>query len=136
MITGIFGINIAVRDLAQATARYESVFGVKAQPMGAGDFAFPGLVGSKLVVNGVALTLLASTDPNTSVSKFIEKKGEGVFLLSVAVDDIDGDVEALKTKGIEFVLPKTVSGAYGAVNFAHPKCLNGVQVEIFQPPKG
>lgn len=135
MIKGIYGLNIAVKNLPEATARYEAVFGVKSTPLGAADFAFPGLIGAKLDINGVALTLIASTRDDTSVAKFLERKGEGLFLLSVEVDSIDRDVEALKGKGVEFVLPKTVSGAFGAVNFAHPKSMNGVQVEIYQPAK-
>lgn len=133
MITGIYGMNIAVKDLAAATKTYEGLFGVKATPLGEGDFAFPGLVGATLDIKGFHINLIASTQPNTSVAAFLERKGEGVFLLSVAVDAIDQDVPALKAKGMQFVLPETVAGEFGAVNFIHPKSLNGVQVEIYQP---
>jgi methylmalonyl-CoA epimerase len=133
MIKGIYGINVAVKNLDAAVERYEAVFGVKAERLAAGDFAFPGLSGAKLDVNGFYLTLIASSSPDSSVAKFLERKGEGVFLLSVAVDQIDQDTEALKRRGLQFILDKSATGAFGAVNFVHPKSMHGVQVEIYQP---
>jgi methylmalonyl-CoA epimerase len=133
MIKGIYGINVAVKNLDAAVERYEAVFGVKAERLAAEDFAFPGLSGAKLDVNGFYLTLIASSSPDSSVAKFLERKGEGVFLLSVAVDQIDQDTEALKRRGLQFILDKSATGAFGAVNFVHPKSMHGVQVEIYQP---
>lgn len=133
MIKGIYGLNVAVKNLDEAVARYEAVFGVKAERLTARDFAFPGLSGAKLDVNGFYLTLIASSSPDSSVAKFLERKGEGMFLLSVAVDHIDQDTEALKRCGLQFILDKSATGAFGAVNFVHPKSMHGVQVEIYQP---
>jgi methylmalonyl-CoA/ethylmalonyl-CoA epimerase len=124
---------VAVKNLDAAVERYEAVFGVKAERLAAEDFAFPGLSGAKLDVNGFYLTLIASSSPDSSVAKFLERKGEGVFLLSVAVDQIDQDTEALKRRGLQFILDKSATGAFGAVNFVHPKSMHGVQVEIYQP---
>lgn len=135
MIKGIYGINIAVKDLDQAVKKYESVFGVKAEPLGENDFAFPGLIGAKLNINGTFLTLISFTSEDTSVANFIAKRGEGMFLLSIEVDEIEKDVEQLKNKGLNFVLKGTVSGDFGKVNFVHPRSMHGVQVEIFQPAK-
>ncbi len=135
MIKGIHGFNIAVENLEEATARYEAVFGVTAEPLGADDFAFPGLIGARLVVGGLAIQLIASTEENTSVAKFLESRGEGLFLVSVEVDDMDGDVADLKEKGLNFVLPEPIRGAFGAVDFSHPKSMHGVQFEFLQPQK-
>lgn len=136
MIKGIYGINIAVKDLDEALARYESVFGAKAERLSEGDFAFPGLVGAKLNVDGFCITLIASSREDTSVARFLEKKGEGVFLLSVRVDAIDEDVKTLKEQGLQLLLEKPATGRFGAVNFVHPKSMHGVQIEIYQPGEG
>ncbi len=135
MIKGIHGFNIAVENLDEAVARYEAVFGVPSEPLGADDFAFPGLRGARLDVGGVVIQLLASTDENTSVAKFLKSRGEGLFLISVEVDDMENDVAALKEKGLNFVLPEPISGAFGAVDFSHPKSMHGVQFEFIQPKK-
>ena len=132
MIKGIHGFNIAVENLEEATARYEAVFGVKAQPLGLDDFAFPGLTGARLDVGGLAVQLLASTDENSSVAKFLNSRGEGLFLVSVEVDDMDGDVADLQEKGLNFVLPEPIRGDFGAVDFSHPKSMHGVQFEFIQ----
>ena len=135
MIKGIYGINIAVKDLDEAVKKYESMFGVKSEPFKEEDFAFPGLSGAKLDINGVFINLISYKDEKTSVANFIETKGEGVFLISIEVDDIEKDVEELKNKGLDFVLKDTAEGAFGQVNFVHPKSAHGVQLEIYQPKK-
>lgn len=135
MIKGIYGINIAVKDLDEAVRKYEGMFEVKSEPMGEGDFAFPGLIGAKLDINGTVISLISYSDENTSVAKFINTRGEGLFLLSIEVDDIEEDVEKLEDKGLTFVLSETLGGDYGKVNFVHPKSTHGVQLEIYQPKR-
>ena len=135
MIKGIYGFNIAVKDLDAAVKHFENVFDVKAEPMGERDFAFPGLKGAKLDINGTIITLLSSSDENTAVAKFLKNKGEGVFLVSVEVDDMDNDVKQLANKGLNFVLKESKAGDFGKVNFVHPKSAHGVQLEIYQPKR-
>lgn len=133
MIKRVFGVNIAVRDLVAATERYEKMFGVHATPLAEKDFAFPGLTGAQLIIEGFHINLITSNLESTPIAKFLERKGEGLFLLSVEVDAIDDDVVDLRRKGFELLLSESVSGQFGAVNFVHPKSMNGVQVEIYQP---
>ncbi|MBW2368188.1 MAG: VOC family protein [Deltaproteobacteria bacterium] len=135
MIKGIYGINIAVKNLDEAVKNYESIFNVKAEPVKEGGFAFPGLIGAKLDINGTVLTLISYTDENTAIAKFINTKGEGLFLLSIEVDNIEKDVEALKNKGFIVLLKETAVGNYGKVNFVHPKSAHGVQLELLQPKR-
>jgi methylmalonyl-CoA/ethylmalonyl-CoA epimerase len=135
MIKGIYGINIAVKDLDEATKKYEKLFGVKAIALGPGDFAFPGLTGAKLDVNGTFVNLISYSDENSSVAKFLNSKGEGVFLLSVEVDNVDSSVEELKDKDFQFIFKKTLKGDFGEVNFVHPKSAHGVQLEIYRPER-
>ena len=52
MIKGIYGINIAVRDLEQATQNYEKAFGVKSEPVGRSGFAFSWFTRASLVSGG------------------------------------------------------------------------------------
>jgi len=133
MIEGIHGLNVAVGNLEVATATYETLFGVKSTPMGPEGFAFPGLLGSSFNINGFHLNLITSTEPGTSVARFLEKNGDGVFLVSVRVNDIEATTEDLREKGIVPMMPCAMAGDFGTVNFVHPKRLNGVQLEIFQP---
>lgn len=133
MIKGIFGVNIAVRNLSEAVEKYEKLFGVTAQPLGENDFAFPGLSGAQLHIDGFHINLITSDQEGTSVTNFLERSGEGLFLLSVEVDDIEKDVSELKNNGYEMLLKQSASGQFGAVNFMHPKAMHGVQIELYQP---
>lgn len=136
MIKGIYGINIAVKDLDAATSQYEALLGIKAKPVSSSFFAFPGLVGSQFNVNGFHLNLIASLTDDTSVAKFIEKRGEGFFLISLEVDEIAGEVQRLRDLGAAVLLNENAVGEFGAVNFVHPKSFAGVQVEILEPGEG
>lgn len=134
MIDAIHGLNVAVRDLDSATAKYETLFQVKSTPMGPEGFAFPGLRGATFDINGFMLNLITSTEPDTSVARFLDKHGEGVFLLSVRVKDLDEADKQLRDKGIAPVMPSAMRGGFGAVNFVHPKQMCGVQLEILELP--
>lgn len=133
MITGVYGINIAVKDLEAATKTYEKFFGVASQPLGEDSFAFPGLVGAKFDIGGFIVHLISYVDENTAVAKFVNTKGDGFFLLSMRVDDIEQDVAEARSKGLNVLLPQNATGDFGAANFIHPKSLHGVQCELYQP---
>ncbi len=135
MIKGIYGLNIAVADLDTATKKYENILGVSGKFITEENFAFPGLKGTSFDVNGFHLNLIASTSPDTSVAKFIEKKGEGVFLLSLEVGDMDQALGDMRGQGLTPLLKESAKGGFGEVNFIHPKEMNGVQLEIFKPAK-
>ncbi|WP_049746760.1 VOC family protein [Mycolicibacterium goodii] len=133
MIDGVYGFNIAVKDLDAATAQYESILGVAGKPLAASDFAFPGLAGTRFDFGGLAIILITSTEPDTSVAKFLDTRGEGLFLVSLTATDMAETVASLKDKGIVALLDPARDTQYGAVTFLHPKSAHGVQLEIIEP---
>lgn len=135
MIKGIYGVNVAVKNLDEATDRYESVFGVKSVPFKDEDFAFPGLIGARFDISGFFINLISSKSDKTAIAHFLNTKGEGLFLITAEVDDIEKDVEELKRKGVSLATKDIISGNFGKVTFVHPKSMHGVQVEIYEPKK-
>jgi methylmalonyl-CoA epimerase len=133
MIKGVYGFNIAVKDLEEAVAKFEGLLGVKARPLEASDFAFPGMRGATLDANGVSFTLLTPTEDNSPAGRFLKSRGEGVMLVALESDDVDADSERIRSLGLELAAPKTMEGTWGKANWIHPKSLCGVQVEIFHP---
>lgn len=133
MIKGVYGFNIVVQDLEQAVAKFEALLGVKARPLGESDFAFSGMRGATLDVNGVSFSLLTPVDENSPAGKFLKARGEGLMLVALESDNVDSDSERIRSQGLELVMPKTMEGKYGKANWIHPKSLHGVQVEIFYP---
>ncbi|MBM7244222.1 VOC family protein [Rhodococcus fascians] len=132
MSLAVNGINIAVEDLPAATTRYERLFGVTGEHVGPEGFAFPGLEGTRLNVGGFIISLITSTQDGTSVARFLQRHGEGVFLFSAKVHDLDAATDELKQQGLIPLLDEAVRGDFGAVNFYHPKALNGVQLELIE----
>ncbi len=136
MLTSIWGINIAVKDLEKAVERYGKLLGVKAQiSSDPKNVAFPGITAASFVFRGFTINLMTSSDSSNPVGRFLEKKGEGILLVSIESDNIDDDVEGLKGKGMTFFFQENTSGGYGKVNFIPASTMNGVQWEILQPPQ-
>lgn len=135
MIKRFYGFNVAVKDLDEAVKKYSAVFGAEPKYFAAEDFAFPGLKGAQLLIGDVGINLIESVAPDTSIAKFVEAKGEGVFLVSVEVDDAEKTMEELAPKGVKFVSEKPLPSKTGKVAFGHPRSMNGVQWEFLQIDK-
>ena len=82
------------------------------------------------------IELLESTNTEGPISKFIEKKGEGIHHIAFEVDDIFKEMERLKNEGFVLLNEKPKQGADNKlVCFLHPKNTNGVLFEICQERK-
>ena len=79
------------------------------------------------------IELLEPVNPESTIAKFIEKKGEGVHHIAFLVEDIDAEIERLKEEGFEPLMTEPKIGANNKlVFFFHPKSTNGVLIEICQ----
>jgi len=79
------------------------------------------------------IELLESTDANGVISKFIEKKGEGLHHIAFEVPDIEAEMERLKSEGFVLLNDKPKTGADNKlICFLHPKNTNGVLIELCQ----
>jgi methylmalonyl-CoA/ethylmalonyl-CoA epimerase len=75
--------------------------------------------------------LLEPTDPESPIAKFIDKKGAGIQHVALRVENIEAEIERLKTAGVQFIGDKPTIGAGGAkIIFIHPKSTNGVLLEL------
>ena len=75
--------------------------------------------------------LLESTAPDGPISRYLEKKGEGIQHIAFRVENVDKALEELKEKGIKLIDEKPRKGAGGAkIAFLHPRSTHGVLVEL------
>lgn len=82
------------------------------------------------------IELLESIDENGVITKFIEKKGEGVHHIAFEVDNIEMEMERLKNEGFILLNEKPKKGADNKlVCFLHPKSTNGVLIELCEEIK-
>ena len=81
----------------------------------------------------VGFELMESTTPDGDVAKFIEKKGEGVMIIGLNVDNTEEAMTELKGKGYPFIGGlRPFRGCKFA--FVHPKQVNGVLLELIDYP--
>ncbi len=77
--------------------------------------------------------LLESLEPDGTIAKFIEKKGEGVHHIAFAVKNIEEEMVRLRNEGFTLLNEKPKKGADNKlVCFIHPKETNGVLIELCQ----
>ncbi|MEO8665370.1 MAG: methylmalonyl-CoA epimerase [Ignavibacteria bacterium] len=127
-------IGIAVRSLESSVPVFEKIFNVKATQT---EFVKDQKVNvRKFHLDNCEIELLEGTDPESPVSKFIEKKGEGVHHLSFGVDDIKRSLQQIKEAGISLIDEEPKTGADEMlIAFLHPKSTNNVLMELTQDKK-
>lgn len=82
------------------------------------------------------IELLESIDKNGVISKFIDKKGEGLHHIAFEVDNIETEMERLKSEGFILLNDKPKKGADNKlICFLHPKSTNGVLIELCEEIK-
>lgn len=84
-----------------------------------------------LSVGDSNIELLEPTGPDSTIAKFIEKRGEGIHHICLRVDDIEAHLERLRSEGYRLINEHPVPGAHGCrVAFLHPAAGNGVLIEL------
>jgi len=82
------------------------------------------------------IELLESIDENGVISKFIDKKGEGLHHIAFDVENIESEMERLKNEGFILLNDKPKKGADNKlVCFLHPRTTNGVLIELCEEIK-
>jgi methylmalonyl-CoA epimerase len=78
------------------------------------------------------IELLEPTDPDSTVSRFIERRGPGLHHLCFGTPDIREHLRDLRDKGVELIDEAPRPGAHGEVAFLQPAAALGVLVELLQ----
>jgi methylmalonyl-CoA/ethylmalonyl-CoA epimerase len=121
-------ICIAVRDLEAARRIWEPILG-KDRPDDAYVDEPEKIRVARYWLGGVGLELMESLTPDGEVAKFIEKRGEGVMIVSLNVDDTRAALGELEGKGYPLIGgPRKFRDC--EFGFVHPKAVNGVLLEV------
>lgn len=124
-------IGIAVKDLEASNDLFAKLFGKPHYKIEAVESE--GVNTSFFDVGSNKIELLEGTNPESPISKFIAKKGEGVHHIAFAVDDIMSEIKRLKSEGFIVLNEIPKKGADNKlVAFLHPKSSNGVLIELCQ----
>jgi len=121
-------ICIAVKNLDEARKIWEPILG-KSGPDDPYVDELEKIRVARYWLGAVGFELMESTTPDGDVAKFIEKRGEGVMLISFNVDNTREAMDELKAKDYPFI-----GGARPFKDcefaFVHPKAVNGVLLEL------
>jgi len=124
-------IGIAVKDLAAANEVYTKLFGET--PYKTEKVESEGVATSFFKVGESKIELLEATNTDSAIHKFIEKKGEGIHHIAFAVNDINAEMERMRSEGFIVLNDQPKKGADNKlVCFLHPKTTNGVLIELCQ----
>ena len=124
-------IGIAVNDLASASIIYEKLFGAPAYKQE--EVASEGVKTAFFRCGPNKIELIEATNPESSIAKFIAKKGEGIHHIAFEVEDIQFEISRLKKEGFVVLNEVPKKGADNKlVAFLHPNSTNGVLVELCQ----
>jgi methylmalonyl-CoA/ethylmalonyl-CoA epimerase len=123
-------LGIAVRSLAEAKKFYEQL-GLRVLPEETVEAEKVRL--AMVPVGESRIELLEPTSPDSTIAKFITKRGEGLHHVALHVDDLSATVERLKANGTRLISDDIKIGAGGHLYvFVHPSSTGGVLLELVE----
>jgi methylmalonyl-CoA/ethylmalonyl-CoA epimerase len=122
-------IGIAVKDLDSSEALFSKLLNTTSYKRETVESE--GVITSFFKVGDIKIELLAATNAESPIAKFIEKKGEGLHHLAFEVNDIDAHLEEKEAAGFQLINTSAKDGADNKrIAFLHPKSTGGVLVEM------
>ena len=124
-------IGIAVNSIKSAAAVYEKLLNTRVYKTE--DVASEGVRTAFLQCGPNKIELLEALNADSTIAKFLERKGEGIHHIAFEVADIRAEMQRLKNEGFILLNDEPKPGADNKlVCFIHPKSMGGVLVELVQ----
>lgn len=128
---GVDHIGIAVSDLEASNKLFEALLNTKCYKIE--NIPDQKVLTSFFKTRDQKIELVAATDSSSPISKFIDKKGEGIHHIAFEVEDIRAEIDRLQKEGFQPLSEEPSKGADNKlVIFFHPKTTNGVLIELCQ----
>ena len=128
-ISHIEHIGIAVRSISEQLPYYENVLGLKCYNIE--EVADQKVKTAFFKVGQTKIELLEPTSEESTIAKFIEKRGEGVHHIAFAVPDVAQALTEVEAKGVQPIDKMPRKGAEGLqIAFLHPKSTGSVLTEL------
>lgn len=122
-------IGIAVKNIEESNQRFAKLLNTEHYKME--EVESEGVITSFFQIGDVKIELLQATKETSAIHSFVEKRGEGLHHIAFAVEDVNLELDRLKSAGFEAIHPEAKDGADSKViAFLHPKSTNRVLTEI------
>jgi methylmalonyl-CoA/ethylmalonyl-CoA epimerase len=134
MFTTIHHIGIAVRSVEQAKTVFRDVFGLRLHAEESEAEYQVRLI--TFQIGDIEIELLEGTGEHSPISRFIEKRGQGIHHICFEVEDIQAALRRLEAGGVELIdrEPRTVRQGR-KVAFLQPRTTHGVLIELVELQK-
>lgn len=133
-VTQVEHIGIAVENLDEAIRYYESVLGLSCYAVE--EVADQKVKTAFFKIGDIKVELLEPTSPESTIAKFLEKKGPGLHHVAFAVDGLKETLTELSENDIKLIDKEPRKGAEGLnIAFLHPKSTFGVLTELCEQEK-
>ncbi|MDR2926979.1 MAG: methylmalonyl-CoA epimerase [Cytophagaceae bacterium] len=128
-ISQIEHIGIAVNSIDESRKYYEEVLGLECYKIE--EVADQKVRTAFFRIGEVKIELLEPTSPESTIAKFLEKKGQGVHHIAYAVAEVNEALKDVEAKGIQLIDKAGRKGAENLnIGFLHPKFTEGVLTEL------
>jgi methylmalonyl-CoA/ethylmalonyl-CoA epimerase len=130
-ISHIEHLGIAVKSIENSLPYYENVLGLKCYNIE--EVADQKVKTAFFKVGQTKIELLEPTSEDSTIAKFIEKKGEGIHHIAFAVPNVTEALAEVEAKGVQLIDKAPRKGAEGLnIAFLHPKSTASVLTELCQ----
>lgn len=124
-------IGIAVKDINKSNDLFAKIFGKENYKSEIVESE--GVTTSFFQIGESKIELVAASNTESPISKYLEKNREGMHHIAFHVEDIEKEMERLKNEGIRLLSDSPKKGADNKlICFLHPKDTNGVLIELCQ----
>ena len=129
-ISHIEHLGIAVKSLEEAIPYYENILGLKCYSIE--EVADQKVKTAFFKVGQTKIELLEPTSEDSTIAKFIEKRGEGIHHMAFAIEDgVANALAEVEAKGVRLIDKAPRKGAEGLnIAFLHPKSTCSVLTEL------
>ena len=124
-------IAVVVDDMEKSLSFWRDALGMELNglndvPAEKSQVAFLPLAGSEI-------ELVKPTSADSGIAKYLAKRGPGMHHICIEVDDIEGMLAQLRSRGIRLINEEPRTTADGRkYAFVHPESTSGVLVELYQ----
>ena len=124
-------IGIAVKNLEASEALFTKLLGI--EPYKREEVSSEGVMTSFFLLGDIKFELLAATNQDSPIAKFIEKRGEGIHHLAFESENIENELSERNSQNVELIHQQPKDGADNKrIAFLHPKSTGGVLWELCQ----
>ncbi|MCX7879086.1 MAG: methylmalonyl-CoA epimerase [Ignavibacteria bacterium] len=129
MFKGISHIGIAVKNLDASLELFKKIF--ELDKVHFEEVPEQKVRVASFVVGNVTIELTTPVSDDSPISRFLEKRGEGIHHIAFEVEGIENHLEICRNNGVSLINEHPVDGAHDMrIAFLHPKSTNGVLIEL------